>query len=59
MAMRLIMWSMKPYSEDLRTRIIKAVADGISKSAAARHFGESLSPVKRHVKISNRGVAVR
>jgi transposase len=46
---------MKPYSEDLRTRIVKAVEEGISKSAAARLFGVSLSSVKRYVKISNRG----
>jgi transposase len=46
---------MKPYSEDLRTRIVNAVEEGISKSAAARLFGVSLSSVKRYVKISNRG----
>jgi transposase len=49
------MWSMKPYSEDLRTRIVKAVEEGISKSAAARLFGVSLSSVKRYVKIASRG----
>jgi transposase len=59
MAIRLIMWSMKPYSEDLRTRIIKAVEEGISKSAAARLFGVSLSSVKRYVKIANRGDSLR
>jgi transposase len=47
---------MKPYSEDLRTRIVKAVQEeGISKSRAARLFGVSLSSVKRYVKIVNRG----
>jgi transposase len=55
MALRVIMWSMKPYSEDLRTRIVKAVEEGISKSAAARLFGVSLSSVKRYVKIASRG----
>jgi transposase len=59
MAIRLIMWSMKPYSEDLRTRIIKAVEEGISKSAAARLFGVSLPSVKRYVKIANRGDSLR
>jgi transposase len=50
---------MKPYSEDLRTRIVKAVEEGISKSAAAGLFGVSLSSVKRYVKISNRGDSLR
>ncbi len=50
---------MKPYSEDLRTRIIKAVEEGISKSAAARLFGVSLSSVKRYVKFANRGDSLR
>ena len=58
MAIRLIMWSMKPYSEDLRTKIIKAVEEGITKSAAARLFGVSLSSVKRYVKIANRGASL-
>lgn len=41
------MLGMKPYSEDLRTRIVRAVEGGTSKSAAARLFGVSLSSVKR------------
>jgi transposase len=49
------MSSMKPYSEDLRTRIVKAVEEGMSKSRAARLFGVSLSSVKRYSKIANRG----
>ena len=49
------MWSMKSYSEDRRTRIVNTVEEGISKSAAARLFGVSLSSVKRYVKIANRG----
>ena len=49
------MWSMKSYSEDLRTRIVNTVEEGMSKSAAARLFGVSLSSVKRYVKIANRG----
>ncbi len=53
------MSSMKPYSEDLRTRIVKAVEEGMSKSRAARFFGVSLSSVKRYVKIANRGESLR
>ena len=46
---------MKPYSEDLRTRIVKAVEEGMSKSGAARLFGVSLSSVKRYARIASRG----
>jgi transposase len=46
---------MKPYSEDLRTRIVRAVQGGTSKSAAARLFGVSLSSVKRYLRIAQRG----
>ena len=46
---------MKPYSEDLRLRIVKALQVGTSKSAAARLFGVSLSSVKRYAKIAERG----
>lgn len=42
------MVGMKPYSEDLRTRIVAAVEDGMAKSEAARLFGVSLSSVKRY-----------
>jgi transposase len=50
---------MKPYSEDLRRRIIRAVqVGGISKSAAARLFDVSLSSVKRYVRIANRGASL-
>ncbi len=47
--------SMKPYSEDLRIRIVKAVEEGTSKSAAARLFDVSLSSVKRYVRSASRG----
>ena len=50
-----IMLPMKPYSEDLRVRIVKAVREGTPKSAAARPFGVSLSSVKRYARISERG----
>ena len=48
------MQTMKPYSEDLRIRIVKAVQDGMSKSGAARLFGVSLSSVKRYARIASR-----
>ncbi len=46
---------MKPYSEDLRERIVKAVEAGASKSGAARLFDVSLSSVKRYATIAGRG----
>ncbi len=46
---------MKPYSEDLRARIVEAVGNGMSKSGAARLFGVSLSSVKRYARIADRG----
>jgi transposase len=50
---------MKPYSEDLRRRVVKAVREGgVSKSAAARLFDISLSSVKRYVRIANRGASL-
>jgi transposase len=54
-----MMQGMKPYSEDLRTRIVRAVEGGtMSKSAAARLFGVSLSSVKRYLKLADRGVSL-
>ncbi len=50
---------MKPYSEDLRTRIVQAVQEGTSKSAAARLFGVSLSSIKRYARIASRGESLR
>ena len=52
------MGTMKPYSEDLRARIVKAVQDGMSKSAAARFFSVSLSSVKRYARIANQGTSL-
>jgi transposase len=49
---------MKPYSEDLRVRIVRAVEEGMSKSATARLFGVSLSSVKRYARISDRGASL-
>jgi transposase len=49
---------MKPYSEDLRLRIVKALRDGTSKSAAARLFSVSLSSVKRYARIAEQGMSL-
>ena len=49
------MRSIKPYSEDLRRSIVRAVEGGTSNSAAARLFGVSLSSVKRYLRIAQRG----
>jgi transposase len=52
------MQTMKPYSEDLRKRIVRAVEDGTSKSAAARLFGVSLSSVKRYLRLAEQAVSL-
>ncbi len=52
------MQAMRPYSEDLRTRIVQALRRGMSKSAAARLFGVSLSSVKRYARIADRGASL-
>jgi transposase len=49
-----MMQTMKPYSEDLRRRIVRAVQDGMSKSSAACLFGVSLSSVKRYLRVAKR-----
>jgi transposase len=46
---------MKPYSEDLRTRIVRAVEVNMSKSAAAHLIGISLSSVTRYARLAERG----
>jgi transposase len=46
------MVGMKPYSEDLRTRIVSAVEGGMSQSEAARLFGVSISSVKRYCRLA-------
>jgi transposase len=53
-----IMEAMKPYSEDLRLRIVKAIQEGMSKAAAARLFGVSLSSVKRYARAAERGASL-
>ena len=46
------MVGMKPYSEDLRTRIVAAVEEGMTKSEAARLFDVSLSSIKRYCRLA-------
>src|SRR6266508_1900120 len=41
---------MKAYSADLRERILRAVDDGLSKSAAARRFGVGRATIKRYAR---------
>jgi transposase len=41
---------MKAYSLDLRTRIVQAVEDGMTKSKAARTFAVALATVKNYVR---------
>jgi transposase len=43
---------MKPYSEDLRRKIVAAVERGVSKSETAHLFDVSLSSVKRYVRMA-------
>src|SRR5919107_3250862 len=52
---------MKPYSVDLRTRMVRALQEeeGTAKSAAARLFGVSLSSVKRYARIASRGESLK
>jgi transposase len=54
----MIMRAMKPYSEDLPLKIVQALRDGMSKSAAARLFGVSLSSVKRYARMAQRGASL-
>src|SRR5215218_5678586 len=53
-----MMQNMKPYSEDLRRSIVRAVEGSTSKSAAARLFGVSLSSVKRYLRLAERGMSL-
>lgn len=43
---------MKPYSEDLRRRIVAVVGGGMPKSEAARLFDVDLSAVKRYCRLA-------
>ena len=43
---------MRPYSEDLRKKIVAAVGGGMPKTEAARTFGVSPSSVKRYSRLA-------
>jgi transposase-like protein len=43
---------MRPYSEDLRRKIVAAVERGMPKTEATRTFGVSLSSVKRYSRLA-------
>jgi transposase len=43
---------MRPYSEDLRRKIVAAVEGGMPKTEAARTFGVGLSSVKRYCRLA-------
>jgi transposase len=47
-----MMLDMRPYSEDLRIRIVAAVESGMSKPEAAHLFEVSLSSVKRYCRLA-------
>ena len=49
---------MRPYSEDLRTKIVQAVERGMPKAQAARLFGVSASSVKRYARLARRGFSL-
>lgn len=42
---------MKPYSQDLRERVVKAVDEGVSRSEIVRHLGVSEATIKRYLKL--------
>lgn len=46
---------MRPYSEDLRRKIIDVIERGASKAGAAGLFGVSLSSVKRYARMAQEG----
>jgi transposase len=42
---------MKPYSQDLRERVVKAVDEGVSRSKIAKLFGVSEATIKRYLRL--------
>ena len=50
---------MNAYSEDLRKKIVEALAQGMGKSEAARTFSVSLSSIKRYAKLAEEGARWR
>jgi transposase len=49
----------RPYSEDIRVRVVKAVADGCSRRAAADRFAVSASSAIRWVELHEETGSVR
>jgi transposase len=49
---------MKPYSEDLRSKIVHALHRGMNKCEAARTFGVSRSSVKRYAKLDTNSLSL-
>lgn len=49
---------MRPYSEDLRIKIVQTVERGILKTQAANLFGVSLSSVKRYARLARQGLSL-
>jgi transposase len=41
---------MKPYSIDLRKKVVESVRKGVSKSETARRFGVDRSTVRRYLR---------
>src|SRR5215471_17694398 len=42
---------MKPYSQDLRERVVKAVDEGLSRSEIVKLFGVSEATIKRYLRL--------
>jgi transposase len=53
-----MMQTIKPYSEDLRRRVVRAVRDRMSKSSAVCLLCVSLSSVKRYFRIAKQGASL-
>jgi transposase len=51
MRMEEIRCEMKPYSQDLRERVVKAVDEGLSRREIAKLFGVSEATIKRYLKL--------
>jgi transposase len=50
---------MRPYSEDLRRKVVDALERGVNQSKAARLFGVSLSSIKRYARLARDGRSLK
>jgi transposase len=50
---------MRPYSEDLRRKVVDALERGMNKSEAARLFGVSLSSIERYARLARDGRSLK